>query len=191
MGAEDRVAPITIISPVRRWWAWWLRFTWPLSRRNPIFTRPLVKLGFINFAHWGLFDRVPARGRRRNARRLPQPYIIFQSNFNGNAALYIDAFSLVVPYRVSLLWGRAYGYPGARPMEPFKEFIFGKHLEKDEPQHTHHYYCAYPGGSSRMIVSALVLRERLNAFAGEASSLEDEQFAASYRRFLAEVQEHL
>jgi hypothetical protein len=185
MGAEDRVAPITIISPVRRWWAWWLKFSWPLARRNPIFTLPLVRLGFINFAHWGLFDRVPARARRREARRMPQPYIVFQSNFNGPADLYIDAFSLVVPYRISLLWGGAYKYPGARPMEQFKKFIFGRAIE------TNHYYCAYQDASSRMIVSALELRKRLDAFARDAASQEDEQFAASYRRFLSDVQLHV
>jgi hypothetical protein len=181
----DRIAPITIISPVRPWWARWLRLTWPLARTNPLVTRPLVKLGFINFAHWSLFDRVPATGGRHAARRLRQPYILFQSNFNGPADLYIDAFSLVVRGRLALLWGGAYGYPGARPMERFRAFIFSK----AEP--TGHYWSAYPEASSRMVVSALELRERVDGFARAAAELPPEDFAAAYRRFLASVQRHL
>jgi hypothetical protein len=185
MGSPERITPITIISPVRRWWAWWLRLTWPLARRNPLITRPLVRLGFINFAHWSLFDRVPAGGRRRDARRLPQPYILFQSNFNGPADLYIDAFSLVVRGRLWLLWGRSYGYPGARPMERFRHFIFDKAVP------TGHYWSAYPDGSSRMVVSALALRDAMNDFARDAAALPPAEFAAAYRRFLVDVQEHL
>jgi hypothetical protein len=184
MGPE-RISPITIISPVRRWWALWLRLTWPLARRNPLIVRPLVKLGFINFAHWSLFDRVPAGGRRRDAKRLRQPYILFQSNFNGPAELYIDAFSLVVRGRLWMLWGGSYGYPGARPMERFRAFIF----EKAVP--TGHYWAAYPEGSSRMVVSALTLQRRVEEFAQGAAELPPDEFAVAYRRFLADVQGHL
>jgi hypothetical protein len=185
MGAAERVRPITIISPVPRWWAWWLWLTWPLARHNPLIIRPLVRLGFINFAHWSLFDRVPESGGRRSASRLPRPYILFQSNFNGPPDLYIDAFSLIVRGRIWLLWGGAYGYPGARPMEGFKRFIFDKQVLTD------HYWCAYPDGSSRMVVSALALRRALDDFARRAAALPPEEFATAYRRFLGEVQEHL
>jgi hypothetical protein len=185
MGPPERITPITIISPVRRWWALWLRLTWPLARGNPLIIRPLVKLGFINFAHWSLFHRVPTRAPRRDARRLRQPYILFQSNFNGPADLYIDAFSLVVRGRLWLLWGGSYGYPGARPMERFRKYIFDKAVP------TGHYWSAYPDGSSRMVVSALALRQAVDDFARGAASLPPAEFAAAYRHFLGEVQEHL
>jgi hypothetical protein len=185
MGPQERIAPITIISPVRRWWAWWLRLTWPLARANPLIIRPLVRLGFINFAHWSLFDRVPAGGNRRDRRRLDRPYILFQSNFNGPADLYIDAFSLVVRGRLWLLWGGSYGYPGARPMEGFRRFIFQKQVPTD------HYWAAYPDGSSRMVVSALALRKAVDGFAQGAAELPPDEFATAYRRFLGDVQGHL
>jgi hypothetical protein len=185
MATGGRISPITIISPVRRWWARWLWLTWPLARGNPVVTRPLVRLGFINFAHWSLFDRVPAAAGRRATRRLPQPYILFQSNFNGPKELYIDAFSLVVPIRLRLLWGGAYGYPGARPMERFRGFI-EQHAIGSE-----HYWSAYPQASSRMVVSALELREHADRFAREAAALPPDEFAGAYRRFLRDVQGHL
>lgn len=185
MAGASRISPITIVSPVRRWWAWWLRLTWPLARGNPLVTRPLLRLGFINFAHWSLFDRVPAAAGRRAERRLAQPYILFQSNFNGPADLYIDAFSLVVRGRLWLLWRGAYRYPGARPTERFRAFIDAHAVP------TAHYWSAYPEASSRMVVSALELRDRIDGFARDAARLPPDEFASAYRRFLAEVQQHL
>ncbi|HLM50793.1 MAG TPA: hypothetical protein VK279_09615 [Solirubrobacteraceae bacterium] len=185
MGAPSRVAPITIISPVRRAWAWWLRLTWPLARRNPAIVRPLVRLGFINFAHWSLVDRIPASARRREGVRLPHPYVLFQSNFNGPADLYIDAFSQVVRGRIWLLWGGAYRYPGARPMERFKRFIFARAIPTD------HYWCAYPQSSSRRIVSTLALTREVDAFGRRAAELPPAEFAAACDRFLADVAGHL
>jgi hypothetical protein len=182
-----RISPITIISPIPRWWAWWLKLTWPFARGNPIVTRPLEKLGFINFAHWSIFDRIPSGGRRRDARRLPQPYILFQSNFNGRADLYIDAFSLVVPIRLCLLWGAAYGYPGARPMERFRGYINRHAL----PSAGYHYWTAYPDASSRMVVSALALRKAVDRFSADAAELPPDEFASAYSRFLGEVQARL
>src|SRR5436190_1249556 len=81
---------------------------------------------------------------RRAPRRLPQPYILFESNFNGPAEIYIDAFALVVPLRLGLLWGGAYGYPGARSTERFRSFIMRHKLDSQ------HYWSAYPQASSAM-----------------------------------------
>ena len=184
---SGRIAGITIVSPVRRWWAAWLRASWPFARRSPLIARPLVKLGFINFAHWSLVNRVPAAGSRRSSRRLRQRYLLFQSNFNGDPGLYIDAFSLVVRGRLWLMWHGAYGYPKARPTERFREFI----LERRVPDDRYHYWAAYPDGSSRAVVSALALRRELERFARDAAELPPEEFAPAYRRFIGEVQQHL
>jgi hypothetical protein len=161
--------------------------SWPAARRTALIVRPLIKLGFINFAHWSLVDRVPAAGSRRSSRRLRQPYLVFQSNFNGDPALYIDAFSLVVRGRLWLMWAGAYRYPSARPMERFRKFI----LERAIPDDRYHYWAAYPEGSSRMVVSALALRRSFDDFAREAAALPPERFAEAYERFLTDVQEHL
>lgn len=187
MATHGRISAITIVSPVRRWWAAWLRASWKLARRNPLIIRPLVELGFINFAHWSLVDRVPARGSRRSSRRLRQPYILFQSNFNGDPDLYIDAFSLVVRGRLWLMWAGAYRYPGARPTARFREFIHARAVPSD----AYHFWAAYPDASSRMVVSALELDRELRRFARAAAELPPEDFAPAYRRFLSGVQQHL
>jgi hypothetical protein len=177
-----RQHPITIFTPVRRLWALWLSLSWPLARPNPLVVRPLRQLSFIHFAHWSLVRRVP----RRRGRRLPYPYVLFQSNFNGAVDQYVDAFALVVPWRMRLMWGGAYGFPDVTPTGRFKRYV----LEHQVPA-TDHYWSAYPEASTRMIRSALALREPFEAFAAEARDLPPERFAAAWRRFVTEVQSHL
>jgi hypothetical protein len=185
--AHGRATAITIISPVRGWWGWWLRLTWPLADRTPPLKRALLRLSFIHFAHWSLFDRVPARAPRRAARSLGRPYLLFQSNYNGSADAYIGAFSLIVPWRMRLMWQGAYGFPGPTPIWRFKRFVVLKAIPADR----YHYYGAYPEASTRMVVSALELRRRFDKFARRSAEWDPERFAAGYRKWVAEVQEHL
>ncbi|MBA3327821.1 MAG: hypothetical protein H0T43_05925 [Solirubrobacterales bacterium] len=170
-GRHGRVEAITIITPVRGWWSWWLRLSWPFARGNPLVLRPLLRLAFIHFAHWSLIRR--GRGR----------YLLFQSNFNGDVKQYVDAFSLTVPGRMRLMWGGAHGFPGPRPMERFKRFIFGRAIPAD------HYWSAYPEATTRMVTDALDIRARY----GEVDAIEagPEAFAAAYRRFIIAVQNKL
>jgi hypothetical protein len=53
------------------------------------------------------------------------------------------------------------------------------------------YYCAYPQASTRMVRSALEVRERFGALAREAERLTPEEFKAAYERFLVDAQAHL
>jgi hypothetical protein len=72
MQRGDRAQPVTIISPIHRWWALWLHATWPPADRSEQIKRPLVDLGFIHIAHWSLAEWMPAK-RRRCAERWPLP----------------------------------------------------------------------------------------------------------------------
>ena len=168
-----RVTAVTILSPVRRVWALWLRLTWPAADRWPLVSRlvkrPLNALGFIDVAHWTL---VPAD-------RPPQ--LLFVSNFNDDPLAYIDAFSLVVPGRIRGMWLGADGFPGPRPVSRFESFIEEKWIP------TSHLYCAYPEASARMVVDALAIREAHAALQRRAASLSDAELADAYRGFLAEV----
>jgi hypothetical protein len=104
-GGSATISPITVITPVRRPWSWWLRLTWLYADRSAFVKAPILRLSFIHAAHWGLFDRIPAAG----SGRLPTPYILFQSNFDGPAFEYAEAFALEMPWRIRGLW--AGGYP--------------------------------------------------------------------------------
>lgn len=175
-----RAHPVTIVSPCPRWWAWWLRLSWRAAPAVQAFGRllrmrgPGSRLPLIHFAHWAVW------------RRPRNHYVVFQSNFNGDIAAYIDAFAIVVPGRMRLLWGGAYGFPGTAPAGPFKEFILARALTAD------HYFHAYPHASVRMVLGALAVSAELERFTnGLDAELSDEQFAARWHESLSRMQAHL
>jgi hypothetical protein len=182
MERVGRAQAVTIISPVHRWWALWLRATWPRADRTAFIKRPLLRLSFIYFAHWSLVERMPAGASGARARRLPYPYLLFQSNFNDDLNAYIDAFALVVPWRLRGMWQGVFRFPGPRPVDRFLAYISARRTP------TQYYYCAYPEASSTMISAALRLKARHRRFAAETAALDDEAFAKRFARFLAEVQ---
>jgi catalase len=182
--AAGRSTAIAIVTPVRRWWARWLRVDFALiallrrvmRQREP--SRPVKRLSFISFAHWAVVDRV-------GERRLPHPYIVFQSNFNGAAAEYFEAFARGLTLRMRGLWGGAYGVPDPSRLLDFARYI-DEHWVPAE-----HYYCAYPQASTKMVLSALELRQAFEEFANRAPALTPDAFEAEFRRFVAQVQRHL
>lgn len=182
MERRQRAQAVTIISPVHRWWALWLRMTWPLTDRLALVKRPLVRLSFIHFAHWSLIRRMPPGARGARARRPPHPYLLFQSNFDDDLYAYIDAFSLVVPGRMRAMWQGVFRFPGPRPVDRFLSFI----VARTTP--TQYYYCAYPEASSTMVAAALRLSDCHRRFADETAGLDDAAFAARYADFLTETQ---
>lgn len=182
MERRERAQAVTIVSPVHRWWALWLRMTWPAADRLAFIKRPLVELSFIHFAHWSLVRRMPPAARGPRARDLAHPYLLFQTNFNDDLDAYIDAFSLVVPWRMRAMWQGVFRFPGPRPVDRFLSFI----RERTTP--TQYYYCAYPEASSTMVASALELSAHHRRFVAEAAELDDAAFSARYAEFLAQTQ---
>jgi hypothetical protein len=180
------IAPITVLTPVPRIWSWWLRLTWPFADRSRWLKRPLLALSFIHAAHWGLMDRIPAAGPRRGGCRLPSPYVVFQSNFDGPAREYAEAFAIKVAWRINGLWWGAYGFPGPRPQATFVEYVLNHAI--DEP---YHYYSAYPTGTVRTVRSALELEESFERFRRDAADLDVDDFAEEWREFLTREQRNL
>jgi hypothetical protein len=177
-----RAQAVTIISPAHRWWALWLRMTWPAADRLAPVKRPLLRLSFIHFAHWSLIDRMPPGRQGAGTRRLPHPYLLFQTNFDDDLNAYIDAFALVVPWRMRAMWQGVFRFPGPRPVDRFLRFIG----ERTTP--TQYYYCAYPEASSTMITAALRLSAHHRRFQAETAELDDAAFAARYTDFITQNQ---
>jgi hypothetical protein len=190
MDTVGRSTAVTVISPCRRWWAAWLRLDfaalalWKRLLRQKQPSRPVRKLSFINFAHWALVDRIPARGGH-GARPLPKPYIVFHSNFNGAAHEYIEAFCRALPWRMRGLWGGAYGTPDPSRLQAFHEHIVDNWVP------TQHYYCAYPQASTKMILAALQVRKLFDEFSERAADLEPDRFAEEYAKLVSDLQLYL
>jgi hypothetical protein len=180
------ISPITVLTPVRRVWSWWLRATWPFADRSHWIKGPLLALKFIHAAHWGLIDRVPAAGPRSRARRLPSPYVVFQSNFDGLAPEYAEAFAIKVAWRISGLWRGAYGFPGPRPQATFVRYVLDHDVSGP-----YHYYSAYPHGTVRTVRSALALADSFERLRREAADLDAHHFAEAWHEFLTREQRNL
>lgn len=178
----ERATPLTILTPLRRWWVPWVRFTWLVARMTSLVARPLLRLSFIHFAHWSLVTRWPPDRSLPRERRVRRPWMIFQTNFNGSANQYIAAFCRVVPGRIGLLYGGAWGFPGTDHAGAVERYIDNHNIAAS------HFYCAYPQASVTMVNTALDLREHYEAFRRRAGGIGDPRaFQAAYRRFLDDV----
>jgi hypothetical protein len=170
---------ITTVSQLRPGGRWAVRAYFALGRRFPALAGKLRALSFIHAARWTVVERVPGGPRLRS------PMLLFESNFNGDWATYIDAFAYVIPERMAGVWARSWGWPGAQPAGPFKAFIRrNEHVAE-------HYYAAYPDATVTEISKALELRARYDAFARRAAALPPEAFDAAWSAFLTEAQECL
>jgi hypothetical protein len=179
-----RTSAITVLTPCRRGWARWLRADFRLlaalkslmRQRKP--SRKVRRLSFISFAHWAVVDRLPSV-------RLPYPYIVFHSNFNGGSTEYFEAFARALPWRMMGLWGGAYGVPRPRDLVGFSGYIMRHWVRAD------HYYAAYPHASTKMVLDALELRGRFDHFSSRAAGLAPEEFARGYAQLMERVQHNL
>jgi hypothetical protein len=122
---------------------------------------------------------------RVGGRRLPHPYIVFHSNYNGAAPEYFEAFARGLEWRMRGLWGGAYGVPDPKRLLDFAQYIDRHWIHSD------HYYCAYPQASTKMILSALELRRHYDAFAARAPEIPPDRFEAEFGEFVAQVQRYL
>ena len=186
-GTQDRnvdgqAVALTVFSTMR----WWGRIELPLFM---LFLRlragslgDLRKLSFIHAARWSIVYRVPHNGPPQPRRRLNYPHLYFESNFNGGWEEYIDAFSYVLRTGMWAFWGSSYGFPGALPSGPFKEYIRNNAVEAS------HYYSAYPEATATMALGSLELAPKLADLRERAESMTPEQFDEAWSRFLTQMQ---
>jgi hypothetical protein len=179
METVGRWTAITVITPMPRWWDATLRANFRRldrrrrrGRRSRIMSN-LERLSFISFAHWSPV-RLPS-GR----------YLVFQSNFNGAAKQYVEAFARIVTWGMRGLWAGATGVPGPLPVAAFEAYIMDQRLPVD------HYYCAYPEASTKMVLAALELRERHAALQRRLAPLDEAASAAAMRAFLTDNQRRI
>ncbi len=173
-----RMTGLTLLTPVRPSWLLFLRLGFFVSWHAKVFNRHILQFNFIKFVRWTVVRDLPGEG-------LSYSYMLFESNFDGPWQHYIDAFAYVIPKDIRLTWGRGINFPYPPPSEPLKAWIARNSMEGGT------YYCAYPQASTRMVRSALNVRERFLPLAREAERMSPEEFAAAYERFLVEAQADL
>ena len=179
---EGKATAITVITPVKWWGRPVLALVFWAGRHLTFTLKKLQQLSFIHYARWAVIPRFPDGGR---GERLQHAYLFFESNFNGTWDQYIDAFSEVVPERMTAIWGTSYGFPGPLPVEPFKDYI------RRNEYVANHYWSAYPEATATEIVSAARVAAALDRFRRQSAGLEPPAFKAAYDRLLETVQRDL
>jgi hypothetical protein len=174
-----RTSVLTVLSPLPRRWSGPLRLVlWLKRRRGPDPT--MQAMSFIHYAHWVVITRFPDQRRRTR-----YAYLLFQSNFNGTWGSYLDAFSVVIPKKMALIWGTSFGFPGALPPRPFRRYIQTNDLSLD------HYYAAYPEASATEVASALRVSDLFDRLVRPAVDRDPATFAAAWQQFVQNAQRDL
>jgi hypothetical protein len=186
-GTDDRnvhgnAIALTVFSAVRAWGRLELPLFTGFLRRGRNSLGDLKKLSFIQSARWSLFAEIPYNGPPQPPQRLNSAHLYFESNFNGGWEEYIDAFSYVLRTGMWAFWGSSYGFPGAVPAGPFKDYIH------DNEFNASHYYSAYPEATATMVLAALKLEPELEQLKWQATWMTPTEFAAAWRGFLTRTQ---
>jgi hypothetical protein len=169
---HGRMTGLTLFTPIRRQWAWFLRIGLVVTRHLPFMARHILQFNFIKFVRWTV---VPGL----DGEQLHHQYLLFESNFDGPWQHYIDAFAYVIPLDIRVTWGRGPGFPAPPPAEPLKAWIAMNSMEGGT------YYCAHPEHSTRQVNAAMAVKERFAALPRDGSP---ERFQAEWERFLGEAQ---
>ena len=82
------------------------------------------------------------------------------------------------------LWKGAYGPPDPMPVKPFQDYIFDHRVPPDH----HHYYCAYPDGSVKMVLDGKELSTEIEALSERAAAADPADFKRAYDEFLVRAQ---
>jgi hypothetical protein len=159
------VTALTTLSPVRPERQRQLQRRLVAISLFPPLGKPLARLAFIHYASWTVLGEVPAPDGSGARRPLESRYLLFESNYNGRAGDYFDAFADTLPYRLERLWGECLQFeetvrdaPGAggRVLAPwaFRDYIARNELE------VLHYHAAYPEATVVDVRQALAAADR-------------------------------
>lgn len=184
--ADGRATAITVMTPIKTGETPLVRLVLFAGEHIKMLNEALTELSFIHYARWSVITDFAFNGAPQRKEKLRYDYLFFETNFNGTWDEYIDAFSEVVPDRMKAIWGTSIGFPGPRPVGPFKDYIH----KNDLP--IAHYYAAYPQATTKTVIAALSVRDKLAGFRARAEQLTDpEEFRKAYEAFLTDVQHHL
>jgi hypothetical protein len=175
--------PLTVLSPVPRWWSLWVRVTWLASALlGGVVQRRLRALSFIHFAHWSLVSRWPADPAVSPDRHAART-LMFLTNFDGSDIQYIDAFVREVPDQIEALYGGATAFPGPWRFRPVARYI------ADHSAPVDHFWAANPEATTTAIAQALELSRRFAEFEREVADGDEAAFARAWPAFLTDVQD--
>ncbi len=166
---ETRASALNLLTGISSRGRLWLRFLFFAATILPLPRMTVLRLRLIHYARWTVLGRS----------------LLFESNFNGTADAYVEAFSYVFPRGLHYIWGSSEGFPGPVPVESLRKWIG----EGAVP--TSHYYCAYPQASTKEILAGLEVRRRLREFNDRTRDMDAAGFAAEYQTLVSDLQSQI
>lgn len=163
---DPRASALNLITEVGGRGRVWLRFLFFAATILPLPRLTVLRLRLIHYARWTVIGRS----------------LFFESNFNGTADAYVEAFSYVFPKGMRYIWGSSKDFPGPVPVETLRKWI-----DKGEVE-TAHYYCAYPEASTKEILAGIEVRRRLREFNERTRGMDATRFATEYQALVSELQ---
>jgi hypothetical protein len=179
-----RLTCLTLFTPIRPQWVPVLALAMWAAKWVTLAQKHILQFNFIHFVRWTIVPDMPYNGAPQEKDRLNYQYLFFESNFDGPWQHYIDAFAYCIPFDIGFVWGRGPDFPAPPPSEPLKRWIARNSMEGGT------YYCAYPYASTRMVKSAIVLREKMKQLVADSARLSPTEFKTRYEQFLTECQCH-
>lgn len=178
---------MNVITPIRSKYSFINRWLFGKATKNPSALLGLVTLSLIHYARWVIIPRnsFPHLDASQPKEDLNYDYMIFQSNFNGSWAQYVDSFTFAIPAGLDLFWKWNIRYPKSVPLTPFHDYI--RHNQID----TCHYYSAYPMAASNDVKSAKVVKQALCDFDKASAGKPADEFLTDYHALLNAMQLHL
>lgn len=172
-----RATAMTMLTRMQAWGAPYLRLAmWALRHLHPL--TQARNLSFIHFAHFSVLDKLAAGPTAKGARK--EPYLLFESNFNGLWEEYIEAFCQVIKLDINVLMACCEGFPGLVPARGFRTFMENHEFVAE------HYYSAYPEASATLIRAAQELAGDLATMSRTAARRDDQHFARAWSQRLAD-----
>ncbi len=178
---DGRALAMTVFSLLRPGGVYVQRLVYAYGRRSQAAT--VRGLSFIHFARLALVEEFPSYGQVPE--NLPHPLQLFESNYNGSFAQYIDTFVAAIPRAMRGFWLTSYGFPCRLPLGPFKQYISANQFGID------HYYVANPDATVTMIGSALRVARANAQFLLEAKDLPPDVFAERFWSVIRDIQQDL
>ncbi len=176
---------MNVLTPSRRWLTPINRLIFMVARAQPSVLSGLLGLSLIHFARWVLIRPQDWPDLGQGKQDLQNDYMLFCSNFNGTWDQYIDAFSDGIPNGLNLFWYTATKYPQSIPVTSFKTYITYNQVFTD------YYYNATPGSAQRDVKGSMRVHDAVLSLQEAHRTQSPEEFAATYRGALTDVQAHL
>lgn len=171
-----RATAMTMLTPLQGWGRPYLRLVlWALRHLHPL--TQARNLSFIHFAHFSVLDGLAPAPSAEGVRK--DPYLLFESNFNGLWQEYIEAFCQVIRLDINVLLACCEGFPGLVPARAFRTFMENHEFVAE------HYYSAYPEASATVIRAAAELAGDLDRMSRLAAEHDDGTFARAWYDLLA------